>query len=89
MPHQRHPPAGWYRVVVVLNGFVTNVQHNLGGRRAFELAEEARARGLDAFWVRQAGKHPFTCANTCPQCTAGLQNWRRGPQGIVDKPRVE
>ena len=89
MTHPNHPPAGWYRVVVVLNGVPTNLEHNLGGHRAFDLVEEARTHGLESFWVSQASKHPFTCANTCPQRAAGLRNWRRQHPGKLAEPRVK
>ena len=56
MPHEKHPPKSWYRVVVLLKREWTNVDHNLGGRRAFELVQQWREASYMAHYVNLARK---------------------------------
>ena len=83
MPHEKHPPKGWYRVVVLLKREWTNVDHNLGGRRAFELVQQWREAGYMAHYVNQGCEHAASAANTCPDCAWSLVRWKQRRVEIV------
>ena len=83
MPHEKHPPKSWYRVVVLLKREWTNVDHNLGGRRAFELVQQWREAGYMAHYVNQGCEHAASAANTCPDCAWSLVRWKQRRVEIV------